>query len=111
MKRNQKENKKGRKNSEKNPFGSGLKLTEIVSPSCTSFCSLTALIYYCTGENKELTSPTSVSISLCDLLCCSHLLCGVRREENLLSTYPLGYQAQVYLSQQKLTLSKEVCTK
>lgn len=33
-------------------------------------CNLTALICYCIGENKELTPPCSLSISLRDLLFC-----------------------------------------
>lgn len=73
--------------------------------SAFPFCSSTALIYYCTGERKELTSPSSLSISLGDLLCCPSLFCGVRREESFALNVSLGLQAQVYLSQQKLTLS------
>jgi len=92
-------------------FVSGLKWTEIVFPSC----SLTALIYYCIGENKEVTLSCPQRISLSDLLCCPCLFCGVRREEMLLSTCPLSYRLRFicpsrnWLHQRKCAQSNGLC--
>lgn len=68
-------------------------------------------IFYSIGEDKELTLPSSLSISLSDLSCCPCLFFGVRREESLVSTCPLGYRLRLICPKQKLTLSREVCTK